>query len=143
MKQIALLALGLLATLGVEAQTYKFDFTTGKKTKDGYTKITPADRYSEEKGYGYDRQPSPEGKSTAPFFFSVTVPDGNYHVTAVIGNKRAAGETTVRGESRRLFFENVKTKKGELKSCTFVINKRNTHISEKKMCASNRVNAKN
>jgi len=43
MKQIALLALGLLATLGVEAQTYKFDFTTGKKTKDGYTKITPAD----------------------------------------------------------------------------------------------------
>ena len=69
MKQIALLALGLLATLGVEAQTYKFDFTTGKKTKDGYTKITPADRYSEEKGYGYDRQPSPEGKSTAPFFF--------------------------------------------------------------------------
>lgn len=89
MKQIALLALGLLATLGVEAQTYKFDFTTGKKTKDGYTKITPADRYSEEKGYGYDRQPSPEGKSTAPFFFSVTVPDGNYHVTAVIGNKRA------------------------------------------------------
>ena len=71
MKQIALLALGLLATLGVEAQTYKFDFTTGKKTKDGYTKITPADRYSEEKGYGYDRQPSPEGKSTAPFFFSV------------------------------------------------------------------------
>ncbi|MFR9179555.1 rhamnogalacturonan acetylesterase [Phocaeicola vulgatus] len=131
MKQIALLALGLLATLGVEAQTYKFDFTTGKKTKDGYTKITPADRYSEEKGYGYDRQPSPEGKSTAPFFFSVTVPDGNYHVTAVIGNKRAAGETTVRGESRRLFFENVKTKKGELKSCTFVINKRNTHISEK------------
>ena len=37
MKQIALLALGLLATLGVEAQTYKFDFTTGKKTKDGYT----------------------------------------------------------------------------------------------------------
>ena len=109
----------------------RFDFTTGKKTKDGYTKITPADRYSEEKGYGYDRQPSPEGKSTAPFFFSVTVPDGNYHVTAVIGNKRAAGETTVRGESRRLFFENVKTKKGELKSCTFVINKRNTHISEK------------
>ena len=87
MKQIALLALGLLATLGVEAQTYKFDFTTGKKTKDGYTKITPADRYSEEKGYGYDRQPSPEGKSTAPFFFSITVPDGNYHVTVVI-NKR-------------------------------------------------------
>ena len=69
MKQIALLALGLLATLGVEAQTYKFDFTTGKKTKDGYTKITPADRYSEEKGYGYDRQPSPEGEKYSSILF--------------------------------------------------------------------------
>ena len=36
MKQIALLALGLLATLGVEAQTYKFDFTTGKKLRRLY-----------------------------------------------------------------------------------------------------------
>ena len=131
MKQIALLALGLLATLGVEAQTYKFDFTTGKKTKDGYTKITPADRYSEEKGYGYDRQPSPEGKSTAPFIFLCTVPDGNYHVTAVIGNKRAAGETTVRGESRRLFLRKCEDKKRGVKTLSFVINKRNTHISEK------------
>lgn len=33
MKQIALLALGLLATLGVEAQTYKFDFTQVKRRK--------------------------------------------------------------------------------------------------------------
>lgn len=36
MKQIALLALGLLATLGVEAQTYKFDFTTGKDERQLY-----------------------------------------------------------------------------------------------------------
>lgn len=131
MKHIAILALGLLATMGVEAQTYKFDFTAGKKVKDGYTKVTPADRYSEEKGYGYDMQASPENKSAAPFFFSVAVPDGNYRVTAVVGSKRTAGETSVRGESRRLFFENIPTKKGELKPCSFVINKRNTHISDK------------
>ena len=73
---------------------------------------------------------SPEEGSTAPFFFSVSVPDGNYLVTAVVGNKRMAGMTTVRGESRRLFFENIATKRGEFKPCTFVINKRNTHISE-------------
>lgn len=131
MKRLALLALGLLVALGAEAQSFKFDFTTGKKVKEGYTKITPADRYSDEKGYGYDLIASPEEKSTAPFFFSVSVPDGNYLVTAVVGNKRVAGITTVRGESRRLFFENIETKKGELKPCTFVINKRNTHISDK------------
>lgn len=50
MKQIALLALGLLATLGVEAQTYKIRFYHKvKKRKTVNTKITPADRYSEEK----------------------------------------------------------------------------------------------
>lgn len=131
MKRLALLALGLLVALGAEAQSFKFDFSTGKKVKEGYTKITPADRFSEEKGYGYDLIASPEEKSTTPFFFSVSVPDGNYLVTAVVGNKRVAGITTVRGESRRLFFENIETKKGELKPCTFVINKRNTHISDK------------
>ena len=111
MKRLALLALGLLVALGAEAQSFKFDFTTGKKVKEGYTKITPADRYSDEKGYGYDLIASPEEKSTAPFFFSVSVPDGNYLVTAVVGNKRVAGITTVRGESRRLFFENIETKR--------------------------------
>lgn len=131
MKRIAILTLGLLAATAIGAQTYKFDFTAGKKAKEGYTLITPGDRYTPEKGYGYDLQPSPEKKSTAPFFFSVSVPDGNYRVTAIIGSKRTAGETSVRGESRRLFFENLKTKKGELKPCSFVINKRDTHISNK------------
>lgn len=128
MKHLIALALVLAATASIEAQIYKFDFSSGKKVKEGYTKIISTDRYTEEKGYGYDLQPSPESKSTAPFFFSVSVPDGNYHVTAVIGSKQTAGETCVRGESRRLFIEGIQTKKGELKTCSFVINKRNTHI---------------
>ncbi len=128
---IALIILGLSITLNVGAQSYKFDFTSGKKTKDGYIKITSADRYANAKGYGYDLSPSPDGKNHAPFFFSVAVPDGNYHVTAIIGSKRSAGETTLRGESRRLFYENVKTKKGELLPCSFTINKRDIHISDK------------
>ena len=43
---IALIILGLSITLNVGAQSYKFDFTSGKKTKDGYIKITSADRYA-------------------------------------------------------------------------------------------------
>lgn len=123
--------LSLSVAFSASAQSYKFDFAPGKKVKDGYIKITSADRYDDAKGYGYDLCPSPDGKSRAPYFFSVAVPDGNYHITAVIGSKRSAGETTLRGESRRLFFENVKTKKGELLPCSFTINKRNTHISDK------------
>lgn len=69
-----------------EHKVTKFDFTSGKKTKDGYIKITSADRYANAKGYGYDLSPSPDGKNHAPFFFSVAVPDGNYHVTAIIGS---------------------------------------------------------
>ena len=99
--------------------------------KDGYIKITSADRYDQAKGYGYDLCPSPDGRSKAPFFFSVAIPDGNYHVTAIVGSKRNAGETTLRGESRRLFYENVKTRKGELLPCSFTINKRDIHISDK------------
>ena len=132
MKQFArLIILGLSLAVSAGAQNYKFDFTPGKKAKEGYVKVTPADRYDEKKGYGYDLIASPDGKSKAPFFFSVAVPDGNYRVTAVVGSKRSVGETSVRGESRRLFFENVKTRKGELLPCTFTINKRDKHISEK------------
>ena len=126
-----LLILGFLFASGVGAQSYKFDFTSGKKVKDGYIKVTSTDRYDQAKGYGYDLCPSPDGKSKAPFFFSIAVPDGNYHVTAIVGSKRNAGETTLRGESRRLFYENVKTRKGELLPCSFTINKRDIHISDK------------
>ena len=132
MKKTFLGSLILLCVLfSASAQSYKFDFTGNKKVKEGYIKISPTDRYSEEKGYGYDLQPSPDGKSNAPFFFSVSVPDGNYHVTAVIGNRKIAGITSLRGESRRLFAEKIVTKKKEQTIFEFTINKRNIHISDK------------
>ena len=111
-------------------QTYRFDFTDSKNTKpaEGYIRITPSDVYSPEKGYGYDFKEEGATGSKKPFFFSVDVPDGNYLVTAVIGSNKAAGETTLRGESRRLFFENLPTKKGEFKTCSFVVNKYSTEI---------------
>ncbi len=129
MKRILFLTLALTITLGVSAQTFRFDFTQDKKAKEGYTKVAPSDRYTPERGYGYDLIASPEKGSNSPFFFSIDVPDGNYRVTAVLGSKSSASSTTIRGESRRLFYENVPTKKGQTVSCSFVINKRNRHIS--------------
>lgn len=132
MKRPFLLMFGLLAAITGFAQTYHFDFTDSKskKSQDDVIRITPNDVYTPEKGYGYDYEGAPAPGSKKPFFFSVDVPDGNYRVTAIIGNKKAPGETTLRGESRRLFFENLPTKKGEFKTCTFVINKYSNEIHE-------------
>ena len=69
-------------------------------------------------------------EKTLPERISVDVPDGNYKVTIQIGSKKKAGSTTVRGESRRLFIENLLTKKGEIIERTFVVNKRNTLIAD-------------
>lgn len=132
MKKTLLFGMAIaICTSTLSAQSYKFDFTNSKKVKEGYIKVTSADRYSEDKGYGYDLQASPDEKTNAPFFFSVQVPDGNYHVTAVIGNKKKASITCVRGESRRLFFEGIATGKKKFANCEFIINKRNTRISDK------------
>lgn len=120
-----------------------FDFRPGKKCEPGAIKVSPSDIYGVTKeGYGYDFGPSSEvavypstsGKpGEGPFFFSVAVPDGNYKVTVTLGSDKYAGETTVRGESRRLFLENIPTRKGEKRVETFIVNKRDSVIDGKNM----------
>ncbi len=112
--------------LGAQTTSYKFDFSGKKKVKEGYIRVTPATIYNDSVGYGYDYVV--DSQQSGAFYFSVNVPDGNYRVTVVVGSRHAAGATTLRGESRRLFYERVATKRGEYKNCTFTINKRNTCI---------------
>lgn len=80
---------------------------------------------AQESFYTFDFSEKPNTKG-----ISICVPDGNYKVTIKIGSKKKAGSTTIRGESRRLFIENLVTKKGEIVERTFVINKRNTKITD-------------
>lgn len=120
---------GVSFTASLSAQTMQFDFNQKKKTEPGSIRITADSVFPCHGGYGYDLMPAPQEK--APFFFSVNVPDGNYLVTVTLGSSRHAGITTVRGESRRLFLENIPTRKGEFVTCQFTINKRNTRISDK------------
>ena len=131
MKKILLLFTILLVANCMNGQSniYKFDFTFDKTTKDGFAKISSSSIFNDDVGFGYDLQPAPKKDNTKPFFFSLNVPDGNYKVTVTIGSKEKAGSTTIRGESRRLFIENLDTKKGELITQTFTINKRNPIIS--------------
>lgn len=80
-------------------------------------------RYTDSIGYGYDIT---KGNS----YFSVKVPEGNYRVTVVLGSKQKAGSTVVRAEDRRLFLEDIKTKKGEFKTFSFTVNRRSPRIND-------------
>jgi lysophospholipase L1-like esterase len=130
MKKHYIVALALAISVMGQAQQISYSFRFDNKKSEGVVNITPQNIFSEATGYGYDLQVAPDGKSNQPFYFSVAVPDGNYKVTVTLGSKKKAGETTVRGESRRLFIENLATQKGEFVERSFVINKRNTLIAE-------------
>ncbi|MBO4890980.1 MAG: rhamnogalacturonan acetylesterase [Prevotella sp.] len=61
--------------------------------------------------------------SNQPINFAVAVPDGNYRVTVTLGNKKKAGQTVVRAESRRHYVDEVITKKGKTETVSFIVNK--------------------
>lgn len=48
-------------------------------------RLSPEDRYTPEKGYGYDLLASPDESGDRPYYVSVQVPDGNYRVTVLLG----------------------------------------------------------
>ncbi|MBE6332752.1 MAG: rhamnogalacturonan acetylesterase [Bacteroidales bacterium] len=123
MKQLTTLLLSLSA-LTASAQSSSFT------TID--IPLPKAPQFTDSIGFGYDLETSWDGKSAAPFFISANVPDGNYRVTVTIGSKKRAAETTIRCESRRLFIENLATKKGELVTKTFIVNKRDVNFVNEK-----------
>lgn len=66
--------------------------------------------------------------STQPFSYSVAVPDGNYRVTVTVGNKKRVGQTVIRAESRRHFFDMITTKKGKFETVSFTVHKHSPQI---------------
>lgn len=95
-----------LSSFAAAAQSFHFDFT-GKSLPPEAKAIS--------------------GKAGA-FMLHVPVPDGNYRVTITLGSRKCAANTTVRAESRRLFLENIPTRKKETRTFSFVVNKRDTQI---------------
>lgn len=123
-RKILFFSLMALSTI-CKAQTFNFTFD-GRDRKA--TLLTPETVYTKERGYGFDFTTLTAG--TKAQFVSVAVPDGNYLVTITLGSKKQTANTTVRAESRRLFLENIATKKGEFKTYMFVVNKRDTQIRD-------------
>ena len=121
---------------------FKFDLGPGK-VAPGYVKVLPSDGYSKERGFGFepgskvvgvDRggvDPLRDDFCTAdkPFSFSVAVPEGNYEVKLILGDKLGDSTTTVKSESRRLMVEAARTTAGVYATPTFVVNVRTPAIA--------------
>lgn len=94
-----------------KAFAYKFDLS--KETA-----------YTPESGHGFDFSTAPGGDK--PFYFSVKLPEGNYNVKVLLGDKAGPSVTTIRAECRRLMVEKIETKKGEFKTAEFSVHVRDS-----------------
>src|SRR5687768_14429320 len=105
-----------------QAKSLKFDFGNGKM-QSGYTKVLPRTMYTPERGYGIDLAStvtanSHTGKvalhdgyitSNQPFYFSVSVPEGNYRVKVTVGDDEGTSDAAIRAESRRMMVNRIRT----------------------------------
>ena len=129
----ALMGLGGLTLSAADgnpaARVWQFDFLSGKLSP-GMTRVMPTNLYSSASKWGFDlgfaATNLPDGGVTSdrPFFFSVSLPEGNYRVTATFGDKSGATTNTVKAEARRLLLENVVAGTGETATRSFLVNTR-------------------
>ena len=133
--------------LDAEAQSkkplsvYKFDFGSGKAAK-GYNAVSAAVSYNRDLGYGFEStshlaavnrkgtDPLRDDfiSSDQPIFFSVDMPEGNYNISLLTGDREGEADQTVRVECRRMMVESIKTKKGEIVTTRFTVNVRDSII---------------
>jgi lysophospholipase L1-like esterase len=121
--------------------SFKFDFGKGKAESD-YLKVLPETTYTPEKGYGIDFGTTAtanlkEGKqfltdgyltSDKPFYFSVKLPEGNYHIKVTLGDDSAVSETVIRAENRRMMVNKLQTENGKHKVVEFTLHIRDSII---------------
>ena len=145
-KQLSFLTAAIFCCIAVSAQqkiNYKFDFGSTAAAK-GYTAVTPQTIYTDAAGYGFINSTSiatvvRNKKNTVtsdfitgnkPFFFAVKIPEGNYDVKIILGDVNGTSATTVRAECRRSFLQNVRTKKGEIKTEVFTVHVKDSIIRD-------------
>lgn len=112
--------------------TFKFDFGPGKAAK-GYQKVDTNTIFSRERGFGFLPGASLKGidrkgkdalrgdfiSGDGAFYFSVVLPQGNYEVTAILGDRQGSSSATIRVENRRLMAGQVNTANGQVMSVNF------------------------
>jgi lysophospholipase L1-like esterase len=134
------LSLAGAVTLAATPLERRFDFGSGPVAA-GWQPVRADTVYTPARGYGFEAgaviievagpgNAPGRGCCTAekPFFFSVDLPEGNYRVKLVLGDRAGESHTTVRAESRRLVLEPVDTARGELATALFLVNTRTPRI---------------
>ena len=112
---------------------FHFSFGLGKVAADTI-RVSSNTVYDPERGYGFE--PGGELKAVENavtsgklFYFSVAAPEGNYRVTATLGDDQATAVTTIKAELRRLMVEKVTTAAGKFEKRTFIVNIRTPQIA--------------
>lgn len=110
-------------------------FAFGSNPVAETTLVTPDMIYAVASGYGFDLGTTPQTlakgggvTSRSPFYFSVTVPEGNYAVTVTLGDAQDESQTTIKAESRRLMVENARTAAGQFVTRMFIVNVRTPQL---------------
>ena len=127
---LSLITLSGLHLISGELYEGEYKFFFGDGNKDGYVKVDNNLKYSDNSPYGYDLNTKSDGDN--PCFFSIKLPEGNYRVTVVLGDKDNYTNTTIRSESRRLMLENINTSPSEFITTSFNVNIRNINIDEER-----------
>ena len=125
--------LPLLFLLTGPAGASEFVFGNGK-TKSGWIRVFPTNVYSAAAGYGFEPGAAVTAAdgcitSTNPFYFSVKLPEGNYRVTAALGDPAGESTMTVKAELRRLMLEKVHPAPGKTVTRSFIVNLRTPQIA--------------
>jgi lysophospholipase L1-like esterase len=107
---------------------FRFGFGSDQSSS-GWTSVSKSSVYSAQKGFGIIPSGEMEaGKdylsSKKPFYFVVDLPEGHYQLILTLGGSAEGSSTTLKAESRRLLFENVKTEPGKTVQKTVVIDVR-------------------
>ncbi len=135
-----LLPLAGLAAFASARPEQKFDFGPGLAGA-GYVAVPPDAAYDPALGHGFEPGATLTGvdrggdaltgdhcTSARPFFFSVDLPEGNFRVQLMLGDRAGGSMTVIKAESRRLMAAPVFTQSGEITTVTFLVHLRTPQI---------------
>ena len=111
----------IIGAMSAAAPMMAFDLGNAP-VREGHIKVEAGSPY-QPGGHGYE-----PGATERGFLFSVAVPEGNYRVTVQLGDRRRAGVTTVKAESRRLMLSGIRTCAGALETRSFIVNVRSAAL---------------
>jgi lysophospholipase L1-like esterase len=114
-------ALALALAAGTSAPPPAIDIDLAGKTPAQMPDYRPGQ--AEVGRSGIERRDASGG-----FLYSVALPQGTYRVTLTLGDRRSAGLTTVKAESRRLFLRDVATRRGQTVTRSFLVDVRDARL---------------